>query len=240
MKQGQKVIWTTRDTINVVRYGSTSNPKIIGNPKQKIVQTYHISRRQFELVRSGLATAGTLQAKEHTEANCLDCPMRGNGCYVDKGMQALGLLSMVKSIVNQYGMYDNIPTEPDWQTIVDMCTGTYVRFGTYGEPVRLAFPLVADMAEVASSYTGYTHQWGSPFFQSYKRYFMASTDDSTRFQAEASGWREFTMTSHETNKHKLVRCPASKEGGNKTNCAKCGLCSGTLGKGKKSVIIIQH
>jgi hypothetical protein len=37
-----------------------------------------------------------------------------------------------------------------------------------------------------------------------------------------------------------VGCPASKEGGYKSNCATCGLCSGLLGKGKKDVKIIVH
>jgi hypothetical protein len=33
---------------------------------------------------------------------------------------------------------------------------------------------------------------------------------------------------------------ASKEMGFKTNCAKCGLCSGTEGKGKKDIKILEH
>ena len=39
---------------------------------------------------------------------------------------------------------------------------------------------------------------------------------------------------------KAVSCPASKEMDYKSNCAKCGLCSGLLGKGTKDVKILQH
>jgi hypothetical protein len=35
-------------------------------------------------------------------------------------------------------------------------------------------------------------------------------------------------------------CPAAKETGKKSSCEKCGLCSGTSGKGKKSVQILEH
>jgi hypothetical protein len=38
----------------------------------------------------------------------------------------------------------------------------------------------------------------------------------------------------------IVNCPASKEQGLKSNCSKCGLCSGTQGKGNKSVYTIEH
>jgi len=37
-----------------------------------------------------------------------------------------------------------------------------------------------------------------------------------------------------------VQCPASKEANYKSTCEKCGLCSGILGKGKKSVSINEH
>ena len=150
----------------------------------------------------------------------------------------MGMFSMVKAIVRQYPNWQDIPTNPDMDIISAMCRGTYVRFGTYGEPIMLRFPLVQHMAALASSYTGYTHQYASPFYQAYKAYFMASTDDSTR--GTTDGWREFSMTNDSTPQRVMVSCPASKEGGMKTNCAKCGLCSGISGKGKKSVIIIEH
>ena len=66
---------------------------------------------------------------------------------------------------------------------------------------------------------------------------MASRHDVTN----AEGWRSFQALSIEKiRKSFAVGCPASKEGGYKSNCATCGLCSGLLGKGKKDVKIIVH
>ena len=37
-----------------------------------------------------------------------------------------------------------------------------------------------------------------------------------------------------------ILCPASKEAGRKSTCAKCKLCSGTSSNSKKSIAIVQH
>jgi hypothetical protein len=106
----------------------------------------------------------------------------------------------------------------------------YCRFGSYGEPVLLPFPLVAYIVERVKSYTGYTHAWKNPLYGSYKKYFMASTDDMTVGVASRSGWREFYATSYPIRPDSLISCPASKEMGYRSNCAKCGLCGGLSGR----------
>ena len=65
---------------------------------------------------------------------------------------------------------------------------------------------------------------------------------ASRHEADyASGWRSFqAITSGQHSQSIAVGCPASKEGGYKSNCATCGLCSGLLGKGKKDVKILVH
>ena len=66
---------------------------------------------------------------------------------------------------------------------------------------------------------------------------------SVHNQAEADEARDKAYRSFiasQDNSEKAVSCPASKEAGFKSNCAKCGLCSGVLGKGKKDIKILQH
>ena len=68
---------------------------------------------------------------------------------------------------------------------------------------------------------------------------MASTHNQEETdEAKKLDYRSFiaTLSGEET----AVGCPASKEMGYVSNCAKCGLCSGTEGKGSKDVKILMH
>jgi hypothetical protein len=120
-----------------------------------------------------------------------------------------------------------------------MSYNTYVRFGTYGEPSLLPKALVESITWVADGWTGYTHQWEKKWANDFGKWFMASThDEKEQSKARSIGYRSFIATTIGTEK--AVSCPASKEMDYKSNCAKCGLCSGLLGKGTKDVKILQH
>ena len=112
-----------------------------------------------------------------------------------------------------------------------------MRFGSYGEPTLIPFNLVEAICNEAKNWTGYTHQWSRK--KEYNKYFMASTHNLIQEQfASQLGFRSFVASPIPLPS--LVSCPASKESGFVSNCSKCGLCSGSLGKGKKSVIILEH
>ena len=232
-----KVIFADQNNIFVVRYGETSNDKISnGLP---LVQTYTFSRAQYEwaIGRKGKGMKEFF-ALDHT--NCLDCPFSGNqgagGCYTHKFNQYVGFLSMLRSITPE----DLGPLDQDKRNdIVSFCRGNYVRFGTYGEPSLLPFDLVQDMTAAASSWTGYTHQWAKGWAVPYREYFMASVHDAQgQHAAQLKGYRSFIASVVGTET--AVGCPASKEGGYRSNCAVCGLCSGVQGKGRKDVKILVH
>ena len=239
----KKVVWLTDDGRNifVVRLGPTSNKKIIGDPKEKIVQTYTFSIDQWHLV----TTQDSVKPDQFFAldgANCMDCEFSGNvneksgKCYTHKGMQFMGMLSMLRSIHPE--MLTPI-SESKWITIIQWSANRYVRFGTYGEPSVMDPWLVKEMAKVSYTYTGYTHQWANPDKQVFKQWFMASASGRfTQLAAERMGWRTFIAS--DKGDEQAVHCPASNEMGFKSNCAKCGLCSGTEGKGKKSVKILNH
>lgn len=232
-----KVVWRTGNNIFVVRKGDTSNDKISdGKP---LVQTYTFSMEQWVLATTSKGF-GMKKFFALDKSNCMDCKFSGNsgngGCYTHKFNQYVGFLSMLRTIK---------PTDltkldaTKKHEIVIMCNETYVRFGTYGEPSLLPLDLIQLMATVASSYTGYTHQWRKDWAKGYGDYFMASTH--SQFEADVArrlDYRSFIAT--ESGDEQAVACPASKEMNYVSNCAKCGLCSGLKGKGNKDIKILIH
>lgn len=233
-----RISYKTEKELQVFRLGKTSNEKICADRNEKIVQTYVFSKEQFEYVHGGGKSLKEFFSV--AEANCMDCPMRDYGkCYTHKFTQASGFMSMLRSIIREYGSWDGLPTKTAdiEDKLEELSEGRYIRFGTYGEPVLHTLDTVTRMTAKAKSWTGYTHQWHrNPGFN---KVFMASThSDKMEQKAQTLGWRSFVSVKSAIKS--LVSCPASKEGGYKSSCDKCGLCSGTSGKGKKSVFILEH
>ena len=232
-----KVVWTEGDNLFVVSKSKTSNKKITDG--SKLIQTYTFSLKQWTLANTskgfGMKVFFALDG-----SNCLDCPFSmGNGdggCYTHKFNQYVGFLSMLRSIPSEA----LTPLDKDkYRQICDLSHGTYVRFGTYGEPSLLPIALVESMTLLSKSWTGYTHQWNKEWANEFGKFFMASTHN----QSEANAAREIDYRSFIATKdgsEDAVGCPASSEMGFKSNCAKCGLCSGTEGKGKKDIKILEH
>ena len=101
--------------------------------------------------------------------------------------------------------------------------------------------LVLRLIERAPGWTGYTHQWRDPWAQWCKTVFMASVGSATEAtEAQDLGWRTFrTRQWTEAILGGEITCPASKEGGMKSTCAKCRLCSGSS-LPVKNITIIEH
>jgi hypothetical protein len=237
-----KIFFRENDVLHVIRKDKTTNKKI-AEKKETIVQTYHFSRLQFEEAKKHKDYTSMRQFFSHDGAVCLDCPFAvSNGaklsaCYTHKVMQYSGFLSMLRSIKLDW---DDIPemNAKIHMQIVGMCENKYVRFGTYGEPSLIPIELVGNIIKGAKSWTGYTHQWRK-IDHGYAKYFMASTHSvGEEYTATLIGYRSFVASPKPIAE--FISCPASKEMGFISNCSKCGLCSGTMGKGKKSVIILEH
>lgn len=233
-----RVLFRKDDQLHIFRLGPTTNKKICENSKEDIIQTYVFSKEQYDFVFKG--GAELRQFFDLANANCIDCPMRDYGkCYTHKYTQARGFFSMLKSIQKSFQSWADIPefTPSIHDELVSISIGKYVRFGTYGEPVLHGDKLVHSMVSVAKSWTGYTHQW--QLHPEFHDVFMASVHSHQgETRAKEKGWRSFAALSSHTDS--FVNCPASKEGGFKTSCDKCGLCSGSKGKGKKSIYILNH
>tara|TARA_R110000803_G_scaffold191759_1_gene254455 strand:- start:682 stop:1392 length:711 start_codon:yes stop_codon:yes gene_type:complete len=234
----KKVIFTNADNIFVVSKSKTTNKKISdGKP---LVQTYTFSRDQYNLATTSKGF-GMKRFFALDGSNCMDCKFSGNqgsgGCYTHKFNQYVGFLSMLRSI-----KLDQLTpvTSDKVSEIIELSRDTYVRFGTYGEPSLMPLSIIKSMTESASSWTGYTHQHDKEFAQGYKDYFMASTHtEEESDNRSADGWRSFIALDNGSDAD-AISCPASAEAGFVSNCAKCSLCSGAKGKGKKNVKILLH
>jgi hypothetical protein len=170
---------------------------------------------------------------------CLDCKHRGTGkkdrtCYVRVANAPLG-------IWRAYHRHRYPFLQLEQYSAV--FAGCKVRFGAYGEPVLIPVNVVAAVAAVSAGWTGYTHQWRTPGFAGHSRYLMASCDTiAEHAAAKAAGWRVFRV--REEGAPLLpgeIMCPASPEGGHKSQCERCKLCSGTYaGDPRKDIGIEVH
>jgi hypothetical protein len=226
----------------VFAYAKTFNAKIV-NSNLPIVQTYAFSKEQYEYLKND-SKATTFGLLDFDGQNCLDCPLsKTNGykigkCYTHKYFQLNGLRSTLKSVIKEYQSWDSIPDFPSVppKKLVLACSDNYIRFGTYGETVFIPLNWYQILTSVASSWTGYTHQWHK-CDKEYSKYLMASANNIFEDAiAKNEGWRTFVILKKD-DKNENVLCPADRKN---VTCQKCALCSGTTGKGKKSINIFYH
>lgn len=167
-------------------------------------------------------------------AICGNCPHRAGSCYVDTGKAPQGISRAY--LAGSYPVAE--PTD-----FPRLFGGALVRFGAYGDPAAVPVWVWAAIAEHAKGWTGYTHQWRTAA-ATLADYCMASCDSPEDYaEAQQAGWRTFrTRLAGEELRADEIQCPASDEGGNKTQCARCGLCSGATGKGRiaRNIAIIAH
>lgn len=105
---------------------------------------------------------------------------------------------------------------------------TPVRFGSYGDPLAAPVSVWQHLASLATSRTGYTHQWRQPHASPYKGLVQASCDTLLDYvEASSHGWKTFRVLPVGTpTPAGAVHCAASEERGKKTTCAQCTLCDG--------------
>jgi len=156
----------------------------------------------------------------------------------------------------------DFPAEWIWR----LGKGRDIRAGSYGDPAACPADIWRDFLAMASNRTGYTHMWKSAHAGARRNAWrmrdllMASCDSESDYRAAVdSGFRAFYVvpknsvnaaapSAYSVGSHipGAMLCPASDEfeafHGRKTECAKCGACSGAGGKGARmpSVFIPAH
>jgi hypothetical protein len=168
--------------------------------------------------------------------DCIRRPINDNTCYVQLGKAVTSLWRAYK-----YDRYEKVAPTTVADMIRDHKRTKKLRIGSYGDPLAVPSEIFKPLIEVAESFTGYTHQVKRAN-KEWSKYVMASAD--TKQQAldyQAAGFRTFRVRAEKsTLLPNEIACPASKEAGRVSSCAKCNLCMGTTSKSKKSVAIIEH
>ena len=120
--------------------------------------------------------------------------------------------------------------------------GRKIRFGSYGDPYAVPIKIWQLLKELSIMHTGYSHQFMQRYYSdSHKGLFMASCDTAKEREiAKSLGNRTFRQgKSIDDIAPDEVLCPASKEGGFRTTCDNCLLCTGNTKKAK-DVYIVSH
>lgn len=181
------------------------------------------------------------------ESICGACPHRGTlekqadgttknvgrSCYVTVFQAPLNIFN-----TTHRGKYERVSLD----AARDIFAMRNVRLGAYGDPAAVPFEVWAHVLEFAARGTGYTHQWKTCDSR-FAQYCMASADSMQEAQeAQAKGYRTFRVGTHAESivKGSEFLCPASKEAGQKTNCAACLACGGLSSPNRANVFIPAH
>ena len=159
---------------------------------------------------------------------CGKCPLRGDGSGSERACYPiLGRVGMLWEKFAR-GEYSRVS--------VDQFKGYPVRWGAYGDPAMLPASLVHAVNAQASSWTGYTHQWGKSWAQWARGVFMASCDSWSQEQAaRGKGWGTFRVgTSDGADQRDSTLCPHAADAS--VQCVTCGKCDGR----EVSIYIAAH
>jgi hypothetical protein len=123
------------------------------------------------------------------------------------------------------------------QAVQRMLKGRSIRWGAYGDPALIPFPIFETFNDMAKAHTGYTHQWRESFARIYRHYFQASCDGLNDYlEATAHGWHTFAVLPVGTQDDSFGKqCPATIEQ-SMAQCVTCKLCDG----GKKNIWVEAH
>lgn len=211
-----------------------------------MVQTYILARDMSPLAASKCGFDSCI---------CGRCPYRGTPttdpkrkqaknrkCYVRIGNAPTGIWrKFARSGMGLAGY----PYVLDDTRIAELGVGREVRLGAYGDPAAVPSHVWRALISKARMHTAYSHQAFEPTAEFCSDLYMQSAN--TLAEAKAA-WSQHTRTFRvvadlsEIDCTNEILCPASKEAGYRTTCARCGLCGGNAGRlyGLKSVAIPAH
>ena len=168
-------------------------------------------------------------------ATCGDCIHSGHRlgtCYVRTSEAPLAVWRAYHR-----GSYPVLGTDEAAELLTELHQP--IRLGAYGDPAMVPFEIVEALALASPGWTGYTHQFRKPWFD--KRFLtltMVSLEGNG--QTLPTGARSFRVVGSVADVRKgEILCPASDEAGQKSSCAKCKLCAGSLRRAKP-VAIVGH
>lgn len=180
---------------------------------------------------------------------CGNCPLKGEphdgpkgyakrrGCYVNLVHGPLGIFKKFTA-----GGYPELNRDE----LAEYGSGQNIRLGAYGDPAAVPRWVWDLLLETADGWTGYTHQiphrsMAGAKGRAFARFCMVSADSLNQAREYwAQGFRTFrTIASQNEIAPGEILCPATKEGGQRTTCEKCGLCSGSDTKARNIAAVVH-
>lgn len=212
----------TGDTIATIAIFNSTNDKT-GN----VIQVYFlpVDEHPMDAIRSGLDSAV-----------CGDCILRplnspngdNDSCYVRKFHGPSVVYRTFKA--GRYPLVKDLPP-PQRRKVLSIFESKMIRLGAYGDPASDTFTSEF-LASLAPQITAYSHQWRDN--PQLKPFTMASVDSPEDYkQAKDSGWRTYRYTNEDSAFDNEIICPHKTHG---TQCADCGLCSGTSSGSDKDIV----
>jgi len=195
---------------------------------------------QSFIIRSDIDPVQALQTGDD-ESVCGQCEHRPK--LARKSGKPLCFVQVGKSVLSVYKAYRRgryVKADP--ATIAAALAGKIVRIGTYGDPCAAPASMWTQITRYAAGRRGYTHQWDRPDFDvdAWAPLVMASADTIDQAaKANLLGMRVFRVSIGVDVQAGEAMCPASKEAGQRTTCARCTLCAGTSIKAR-DIVIADH
>ena len=221
--------------LGIIVYDGPS--KIDGKPIICIVNGFDKSSNtktgnmlQSWIIRKDIHPQDAIRTKEDYSI-CKDCfKRRTKSCYV--------VSYAPSSVYRAFKRGSYLKFKPD---MLKYFVGRKLRIGSYGDPSAIDTSIWSLLCSVVKGYCGYSSNWGH-CDQTLKYYCMASVNtEEEQNKAIKKGWRTFRTRPYlETPllKNEII-CPASKEGGEKTDCSRCGMCCGSASNKKNPVIMVH-
>jgi len=172
---------------------------------------------------------------------CGDCPLRP--FYMGETRCYVRVYQAPRSVYEAYkrGRYAVAGVDFDAALLPEIFSGLAFRIGSYGDPAAIPASIWKIATRNVKNRTGYTHQWDKRIGAGLKNLCMASADsESDVVRANAKHWRTFRVRKHDAPAlDNESICPASKEGGQRTQCDSCGLCKGAT-IAARNIVIADH
>ena len=195
---------------------------------------------QSFIIRSDVNPVQALQSGDDASI-CGKCEHRP--VLARKSGKAPCYVQVAKSVLSVYNAYKRGRyVKADAATIAAALAGKIVRIGTYGDGAAAPVQMWNQITRYAAGRRGYTHQWDSVGFDvdAWAPLVMASADTIDQAaKANLLGMRVFRVSNGIDVQPGETVCPASAEGGRKSTCVKCTLCSGTSIKAR-DIVIADH
>lgn len=129
--------------------------------------------------------------------------------------------------------------------LAEFGAGETIRLGAYGDPAAIPPAIIQALISEAAGHTGYSHQWdiiGSDNRPALASFSMISADNIAEARRHwKNGRRTFRVIKKlsDLDKTAEIICPATSEGGRRTTCADCKLCSGSAIKAKNIAAVVH-